>query len=85
MGSSVLSGSLKFLSLGDIIQLLGSNSSTGVLRIKSKYAHEPGLIYVSKGNPVNASAGSIVGLDAVNALFGWIDGDFEFSEESVNS
>jgi CRP-like cAMP-binding protein len=83
MSISVLAGSLKFLNLGEIIQLLGSNSSTGVLRIKSKYAQKPGLIYIVNGNPVDASAGSVTGLDAVNALFGWLDGEFEFSEESV--
>ncbi len=83
MGISVLSGNLKFLNLGEIIQLLGSNSSTGVLRIKSKYAQQPGLIYIVNGNPVEASTGSAAGLDAVNALFGWLEGEFEFSEESV--
>ena len=83
MSIPVLSGSLKFINLGEIIQLLGSNASTGVLRIKSKYAQKPGLIYIVNGNPVDASAGSVTGLDAVNALFGWLDGEFEFSEESV--
>jgi CRP-like cAMP-binding protein len=85
MGNTVFTGDLKFLNLGEILQLLGTNSSTGVLRLTSKYASEPGLVYMAKGNPVNASAGSLVGLDAVNSLFGWVDGDFEFSEESVNS
>jgi len=85
MSNTVLTGDLKFLNLGEIIQLLGTNSSTGVLRLTSKYASEPGLVYVAKGNPVNASAGSLVGLDAVNSLFGWIDGTFEFNEQSVNS
>ncbi len=83
MGIPVLSGNLKFLNLGEIIQLLGSNSSTGVLRIKSKYAQQPGLIYIVNGNPVDGSTGSVTGLDAVNALFGWLDGEFDFSEESV--
>jgi len=83
MSISVLSGSLKFLNLGEIIQLLGSNASTGVLRIKSKYAQQPGLIYIVNGNPVDASTGSATGLDAVNALFGWLDGEFDFSEENV--
>jgi len=85
MSNTVLTGDLKFLNLGEIIQLLGTNASTGVLRLASKYASEPGLVYVAKGNPVNASAGSLVGLDAVNSLFGWIDGTFEFNEQSVNS
>ena len=83
MGDFVLAGNLDFLSLGDILQLLGSNSSTGILRIRSKYAQEPGLIYFINGNPVNALAGSLTGLDAVNALFGWVDGEFEFSEENI--
>ncbi len=83
MSISVLSGSLKFLNLGEIIQLLGSNASTGVLRIKSKYAQQPGLIYIVNGNPIDASTESATGLDAVNALFGWLDGEFDFSEESV--
>jgi CRP-like cAMP-binding protein len=83
MSISVLAGSLKFLNLGEIIQLLGSNSSTGVLRIKSKYAQQPGLIYIVNGNPIDASTESATGLDAVNALFGWLDGEFDFSEESV--
>jgi CRP-like cAMP-binding protein len=83
MGDFVLAGNMNFLSLGDILQLLGSNSSTGILRIRSNYAQEPGVIYFIKGNPVNASAGPLTGLAAVNALFGWVDGQFEFSEENI--
>lgn len=85
MSTSVLAGSLKFLSLGDVLQLLGSNASTGVMRIKSKYAQQPGLIYIVNGNPVDASAGPATGLEALNALFGWLEGEFEFSEENVAS
>jgi CRP-like cAMP-binding protein len=85
MGSSVLAGNLNFLSLGDIVQLLGSNVSTGVLSITSKYAQNPGLIYFANGNLVNASAGSLTGFDAITSLFGWVDGEFEFSEEDVAS
>jgi CRP-like cAMP-binding protein len=83
MANFVLAGNLKFLSLGDILQFLGSNSSSGVLIIKSKYAQTPGKIYFINGNPVNASAGSLVGIEAVNSLFGWVDGEFEFSDENV--
>jgi CRP-like cAMP-binding protein len=83
MGDFVLAGNMDFLSLGDILQLLGSNSSTGTLRIRSKYAQEPGLIYFVNGIPVNASAGPLTGLDAVNALFGWVKGEFEFTEEDI--
>jgi CRP-like cAMP-binding protein len=85
MSNIVLAGSLKFLGLGDVLQLLGSNAGTGVLQIKSKYAQQPGIIYIVEGNPVDASAGTAGGIDAVNALFGWLEGDFEFSQEQVNN
>lgn len=84
MGGFVLAGNLNFLSLGDILQLLGSNASTGVLRITSRYAQDVGLIYFHNGNPVNASVGSLAGVDAVNSLFGWLEGEFEFIEEKVD-
>jgi len=81
--NAAFAGDLNFLSLGDIVQLLGSNGSTGVLRITSKYAQEPGLIYCVDGNPVDASNGSLAGLDAIFSLFGWTEGKFEFTEEKV--
>ncbi len=81
--NAAFAGDLNFLSLGDIVQLLGSNGSTGVLRITSKYAQEPGLIYCVDGNPVDASNGSLAGLDAIFSLFGWTEGRFEFTEEKV--
>jgi len=79
----VLAGNLKFLALGDIMQLLGANSSTGVLRLISRYAEEPGFVYFENGNPSNASCGSKIGLDAIYSLFGWTDGEFEFSKENI--
>ena len=82
---TVLKGNIEFLSLGDILQLLGGNGSSGILRIMSPHALEPALVYFEKGNPVNASCGSLSGLDALYALFGWIEGDFEFSEMEIQS
>jgi CRP-like cAMP-binding protein len=81
----VLAGNLKFLALGDILQLLGANSSTGILRLISRYASEPGFIYFESGNPINASCGSKIGLEAIYSLFGWGDGEFEFSKENISS
>ena len=78
-----LSGSLSFLNLGELLNLLGTNGSTGVLHIKSSHASQPGSVYLDKGNPINATNGSLTGLDAVFALFGWTEGEFEFSEEDV--
>ncbi len=81
--SMVLSGSLGFLSLGDIIQLLGSSGSTGVLRLINRYAPDPGFIYFIEGNPVNAQNGSVDGIDALYSLFGWVNGSFEFTREAI--
>ena len=76
-----LSGSLSFLNLGELLNLLGSNGSSGVLRIKSSYKAEAGLVYLDKGNPMNATNGTLSGLEAIFSLFGWTDGSFEFVEE----
>jgi hypothetical protein len=80
---AALAGSLSFISLADIFQILGGNSSTGVMRITSQHAPDPGLIYFVNGDPINATSGSLSGLDAIYALFGWIEGKFEFYEEKV--
>ncbi len=79
-----LSGSLDFLNLGELLNLLGTNGSSGVLHIKSNYSSEPGLVYLDKGNPINAVNGSFAGLDALFSLFGWTDGQFEFVAEDVS-
>lgn len=80
---AALEGSLSFISLADIFQILGGNSSTGVMRITSQHAPDPGLIYFVNGDPINATSGPLSGLDAIYALFGWIEGKFEFYEEEV--
>jgi CRP-like cAMP-binding protein len=84
MGNFALAGNLSFLNLCDILQFLGSNTSTGVLYITSRYTQTQGKIYFVKGNPINASAGSLFGIEALNSLFGWIEGEFEFRAESVS-
>ena len=79
-----LSGSLNFLNLGELLNLLGTNGSSGVLHVKSSYSSDTGLVYLDKGNPINAVNGSFTGLDAIFSLFGWTDGDFEFVQEAVS-
>jgi CRP-like cAMP-binding protein len=79
----VVSGDLNFLTLGDVIQLIGSSGGTGILRVMCKYSPEPGFIYFVKGNIINGVAPSLKGLDAVYSLFGWIEGEYEFSLEDV--
>ncbi len=84
MSNIVLTGNLNFLGLGDVLQLIGSNAGSGILYITSKYTSEPGLIYFNKGNVVDASSDSSTGIDAAYSLFGWTEGNFEFSQEDVN-
>lgn len=79
----VFSGSLLFLSLADVFQLLGGNNCTGKLTLRSQYSADVGIVYFLDGNPVNAYCGMMKGLDAVNALFGWTDGKYAFSEEEI--
>ena len=80
-----LSGSLAFVSLPEIFQILGSNGSTGVLKLTSKYTPHPGIIHFSNGNPVNAVYGSLKGPRALYGMFGWQEGEYLFYEEDVRS
>ena len=82
---AVFAGSLDFIGLADIFQTLGSNNSTGRLKVTCPYASAPGVIYFENGNPVNATLGTVTGLDAVYALFGWEGGAFEFFEEKIRT
>jgi CRP-like cAMP-binding protein len=83
MDDIVFSGKLEFLELPDLLQLIGNNGSSGVLRLKSPHAANLASIYIEKGNPVNASNGSNVGIKALLALFGWSEGTFEFSSATL--
>jgi CRP-like cAMP-binding protein len=80
---SDLSGKLSFLNLGELLQVIGSSSATGSLRIFSDSASEPGVIVIEKGNPINASAGNLKGLDALFSLFGWTEGRFAFTRQTI--
>ena len=82
---AVFAGALSFISLPDIFQTLGSNNSSGRLKVTSPYAPSPGVIYFEDGNPINATMGPANGLDAIYALFGWSEGKFEFFEEKVKT
>ena len=82
-GNVAFAGNLSFLNLGELMQLLGTTDCTGTLFISSSYASQQGVIYVEKGNPINAANGAKTGLDALFSLFGWIDGQFEFIQEDI--
>ncbi|MBW1916095.1 MAG: DUF4388 domain-containing protein, partial [Deltaproteobacteria bacterium] len=83
-GKGKFSGDLEFISLADIFQILGGNNSNGELHIISHYAEKRGLIYFVDGNPIDASNGSLKGLDAIYSLFGWNEGEYEFHEGQVH-
>ena len=76
-----LSGNLEFLNLADILQLLGGNGDSGVLRIYSPHTADTGVVFFVGGNPVDAFAGSKTGIDGLYSLFGWVEGHFEFRTE----
>jgi hypothetical protein len=80
----VFSGSLRFVSLADVFQLLGGNSCTGILTLRSQYSDYMGIIYFKDGNPINASYGNLRGLKAVCELFGWMDGNYEFNQDTLS-
>jgi Domain of unknown function (DUF4388)/Cyclic nucleotide-binding domain len=82
---SALSGDLQFISLADLLQLFGSSGASGVLRLKSPYSAEIGIVYFDNGNPIESLSGSSQGLDALYSLFGWIEGTFEFRAEKVTA
>ena len=83
LNNALLKGSLHFISLPDIMQILGGNNSTGILRIMSPYVPDVGLIYFLNGNPINSTCGSLKGVKSIYALFGWTEGKFEFHEDEV--
>ena len=80
---AVLTGSLRFVSLADVFQILGGNGCTGTLRITSPHVPHKGRIYFYNGNPVNAEFGNLNGIEAVHSLFGWMDGNYVFHEEEI--
>jgi len=75
---AALAGKLNFIHLGDLLQLLGSNGSTGRLELTSRYVQDPATVFIEKGNPVGACAGELRGLPALYALFGWTEAAFAF-------
>lgn len=73
------------MNLGDLLQLLGSNGVTGILRIKTPHKTHTGVVYLENGNPVNALVESKSGLEALLTLFGWVDGVFEVNREKIST
>ncbi|HDI59702.1 MAG TPA: DUF4388 domain-containing protein [Desulfobacteraceae bacterium] len=83
-GEPLLSGNLNFFSLPDLLQMLGGNGASGILRLHSPHSPHPGLIYFHDGQPIHALNGEKLGLEALYSLFGWLTGQFSFSRENFN-
>jgi CRP-like cAMP-binding protein len=79
-----LEGSLSFLGVADLLQLMGSNANTGVLRLKTSDIPDEGQIFIHSGNPVDARLGEKTGLDAIFPFFGWMSGRFTFTQKNVD-
>lgn len=80
----VFEGDLSFLNLGDLLQLLSTDSRTGILTLYNRNFNEPGIIYIKNGNPYDATSQNLKGINALYSLFGWISGRFEFVQEDFN-
>jgi CRP-like cAMP-binding protein len=81
---TLFSGNLDFFSLPDLLQMLGNNGATGILRLYGPHSPHPGLIYFDEGQPIHALSDDKLGLEALYSLFGWLTGDFFFSREKFN-
>ncbi|MFP4159751.1 MAG: DUF4388 domain-containing protein [Desulfobacterales bacterium] len=81
---SVLKGSLEFVGLAELLQQLGGNASSGVLKLVSRYAEHPGYIYLKDGDPVDAEFGTQTGIEALNSFFGWRQAEFEFINQEIS-
>ncbi len=78
-----LSGDLQFISLADIFQILGGSNRSGTLKLMRPDGLSAGVIYFVDGNPINAMNGSVYGIEAINKMFGWMEGRFELCDERV--
>jgi hypothetical protein len=73
-------GSLRELPLPDVIQLVAVSGKTGAFALKN--GTESGRIYLRRGQIVHATAGSLVGEQAVYELARWSEGEFNFTPEA---
>ena len=80
----VFSGDLRFLGIPDLLQLIATTNSTGILGLTNPYALGPASVTFLRGNPTHATYASLCGLEALYALFGWTTGQFEFRQEKID-
>jgi hypothetical protein len=73
-------GSLQDFSFSDLLQIIGLNSETGLLRLMSE--GREGLLDCKSGEITGAKALDLAGEDAVYALFHWETGTFTFERDA---
>jgi predicted regulator of Ras-like GTPase activity (Roadblock/LC7/MglB family) len=76
-----LEGSLKELSLTNIIQVNCNEMNTATVRLE--YEGKDGVICFAEGGIVHAAAGDLVGEEAVYELLSWPDGTFVVEQDQV--
>ncbi|MFH1262084.1 MAG: DUF4388 domain-containing protein [Pseudomonadota bacterium] len=69
-----LSGNLSAMGLADLLQNLGQNRKSGILRIRS--SHEGGIT-VAEGKVIAAEVGPVDGVKALYRMLGWNEGEFD--------
>lgn len=77
IGTNLLSGSLAFISFADILQLLGSTGSSGVLEITDDKELKVKICF-DHGDVVHAETEDLKGEDAFFLPFSWEKGYFKF-------
>ncbi|MBW2283869.1 MAG: DUF4388 domain-containing protein [Deltaproteobacteria bacterium] len=82
MAKSALKGDVQFISVPEVLQLLGGNGATGELRLETD-TEETGTIYVRDGNPIDATRGTKKGVEALYSLVASEKGGFEFLPKAV--
>jgi hypothetical protein len=81
----VFSGNLRFLGIPDLLQLIATNNSTGILGLTNPMRWGTASVTFLRGNPIHATYASLRGLEALYALFGWTTGQFEFRQEKLTT
>ncbi|MBW2708612.1 MAG: DUF4388 domain-containing protein [Deltaproteobacteria bacterium] len=81
----VFSGNLRFLGIPDLLQLISTTGSTGILGLTNPHAMGPASVTFLRGNPTHATYSSLRGIEALYALFGWATGQFEFKQEKIGA
>ena len=77
--SQAFEGELTTLSFLDLIQLLQNAKLTGRLEFNQP---EPGKIFVTKGQVIDAQCGRVVGRKAFYRMLAWTKGEFRFLKQS---